>query len=192
MTATDTKTQLLDAAQELCQTRGYNAFSYRDLADRVGIRTASIHHHFPTKGDLGEALAERYRGRFQTALSEIDASPADHRRKLEKYLDLFHGTLKVGHRMCLGGMLATEYDTLPKAVQAEVRRFFEGSEQWLAALLAEGRKAGAFAFDGSPAATARTVFAAMEGAMMAARTFHDESRLAVTARWLQRALATDQ
>src|SRR5262245_58062883 len=139
----DMATQLLDAAQELAQTRGYNAFSYRDLAERVGIKTASIPYHFPTKGDLGTAVLDRYRQRFLGALAALDEQfpePQDAARKLDRYVNLFHGTLKAGNRMCLGGMLAVEYATLPAEVQREVRRFFDDSESWLEKTLADGRK----------------------------------------------------
>lgn len=191
----DMPTQLLDAAQELAQTRGYNAFSYRDLADRVGIKTASIHYHFPTKGDLGAAMLERYRQRFLGALAALDEQfpkPADAGRKLEKYVNLFHGTLKAGNRMCLGGMLAVEYATLPPEVQREVRKFFDESEAWLEKALGDGRKAGVLNFDGPPIAAARSMLASLEGAMMSARTFGDDSRLSGAARWLLKNLTPEK
>jgi TetR/AcrR family transcriptional repressor of nem operon len=84
--------QLLDAAQELAQTRGYNAFSYRDLAERVGIRSASIHHHFPSKADLGRALVARYRDRFSDGLRRIGAGQGDAPAQLAAYVDLLRAT----------------------------------------------------------------------------------------------------
>jgi TetR/AcrR family transcriptional repressor of nem operon len=174
----DTKSVLLDCAQELAQTRGLNAFSFKDLAQRVGIRTASVHHHFPTKGDLGRELMARYRERFRAELSAIDASTRSARRKLERLMALFRATLRDGNRLCLCGMLATEYLTLPLPVQREVRSFYEETEGWLARVLREGRSERAFDFDGSPAVLAKTFLATLEGAMIAARTFDDESRLA--------------
>jgi TetR/AcrR family transcriptional repressor of nem operon len=174
----DTKSVLLDCAQELAQTRGLNAFSFKDLAQRVGIRTASVHHHFPTKGDLGRELMARYRERFRAELSAIDAGTRSARRKLERLMALFRATLRDGNRLCLCGMLATEYLTLPLPVQREVRSFYEETEGWLARVLREGRSERAFDFDGSPAVLAKTFLATLEGAMIAARTFDDESRLA--------------
>ena len=41
--------QILDLAQSLIQTRGYNAMSYRHLADEIGIKTSSIHYTSPQK-----------------------------------------------------------------------------------------------------------------------------------------------
>ncbi|MGQ0723464.1 MAG: TetR/AcrR family transcriptional regulator [Candidatus Eiseniibacteriota bacterium] len=179
-----TKTALLDLAQELAQTRGLNAFSFQDLARGVGIRTASVHHHFATKGDLGREMMTRYRDRFRSELDLIDAGARSPRRKLELFADLFRRTLRQGNRLCLCGMLATEYATLPPAVQREVKAFYDETEAWLTDVLERGRDDGIFAFHGSPAPVAKTFFATLEGAMIAARTFEDESRLARAARWL--------
>jgi TetR/AcrR family transcriptional repressor of nem operon len=185
----DMAATLLDAAQELVQTHGYNAFSYRDLAQRVGIRTASIHYHFPTKGDLGAAMLERYRQKFLGALALLDEQfpdPKQARKKLERYVLLFHSTLKAGNRMCLGGMLATEYTALPAGVRREVKRFFDDTEAWLERTLAEGRRGAVLHYQGSPAAAAKALFALLEGAMMTARAYGDDSRLATAANWLLR------
>src|SRR5215218_10339125 len=115
-----TATQILDVAQELAQTRGYNAFSYRDLAERVGIRSASIHHHFPAKGDLGRALVARYRERFSDALRRIGAANGGSAVKLAAYVELFRATYEQGGRLCLGGMFAADLPTLPSEVQEQV------------------------------------------------------------------------
>jgi TetR/AcrR family transcriptional repressor of nem operon len=183
-----TKAALLDAAQVFVQTRGYNAFSYRDLARHIGIRTPSIHYHFPTKGDLGRDLMSRYREQFLSLLADIDRGERDPRRKVKRFIELFRLTLKSGDRLCLCGMLATEYATLPAPVQKEVRRFFRDSEAWLAKVLAEGRSAKIFRFRGPVATSARTLFAALEGAMISARTFGEEERLTSAGRWMLEAL----
>jgi TetR/AcrR family transcriptional repressor of nem operon len=184
MSASATKTALLDLAQEFAQTRGLNAFSFEDLARGVGIRAASVHHHFPTKSDLGREVMARYRDRFRDELRLVEARTRSPRRRLVLFADLFHQTLRQGNRLCLCGMLATEYATLPVPVQREVKAFYDETEAWLARVLAEGRDDGSFVFHGSPAAVAKTFFATLEGAMIAARTFEDASRLARAARWL--------
>ena len=88
MSATDTATKLLDAAQHFVQTRGFNAFSYKDLAAAVGIRTASIHYHFPTKGDLGAALMQRYTDELAGVLTKIDGSSRTAKAKLKNFIKL--------------------------------------------------------------------------------------------------------
>ena len=122
---------------------GYNGFSYRDLAEQIGIKTASIHYHFPTKGDLGEALIENEREVFARNLAPTrrrgkgPASPdwSDSSR-------LFQATTIGRNRMCLGAMLAVEQETLPDAVEQAVRRLFADNEDWLAKLLEEGESGG--------------------------------------------------
>jgi TetR/AcrR family transcriptional repressor of nem operon len=184
MTETDTRTALLDVAQELTQTRGYNGFSFRDLAHRIGIKTASIHYWFPSKSDLGRDLMARYRKEFAATLAVIEARTSDPKRRLKGFVELFRSTLRAGNRMCLCGMLAVEYETLPRAVQVEIEAFFDDCEKWLARILEEGRRAKSFAFEGDAKNSARVLFASLEGAMMVARAFEDESRLAAVGQWM--------
>ena len=188
MTTVPVVDQILDLAQSLIQTRGYNAMSYRDLADQIGIKTSSIHYYFPAKEDLGQALMARYRQGILSALAGIDAKTTDPRLKIERYVDLFRETVRSG-RICLGGMLATDLTTLPRAIQTEVRSFFSENEAWLAQVLEAGRRSGAFTFEGSSKVKAATVFAALEGAMIAARLFHDDKRLVNAAGWMLDALS---
>ena len=67
--ALGTREALIRTAEQLMRTRGYSAFSYADLSESVGIRKASIHHHFPTKEDLGKALVEEYIERVRVELN---------------------------------------------------------------------------------------------------------------------------
>src|SRR3954466_5782059 len=121
MQTTDTRTVILDTAQELLQTRGFNAFSIKDLAERVQIRTSSIHYYFPTKADLCRALISRHRERVVGVLAEIDRQVADSRKKLERFVAVFQGTIEAGNRMCPFGMLAAESDTLEPESCEELR-----------------------------------------------------------------------
>jgi TetR/AcrR family transcriptional regulator, transcriptional repressor for nem operon len=179
----DTRSRLLEVALELVQLRGYNAFSFQDLARRVGIKTASIHYHFPTKGDLGLTLVRRHRQVFADAFASIDTSEPDHWERLRRYVGLFRATLEDGHRMCLAGMLAIEYQSLPPELVDEVRGLFENNELWLTKTLKAGRKAGLLDFDGPAAEVARTLFAALEGAMLSACAFADLNRFDAAATW---------
>src|ERR1051325_4062926 len=114
--ATDTPARILDIAERLVQRRGFNAFSYADVAKELKITTASLHYHFAGKAALGEALINRYSERFMAALDAIDAKQPDAVAKLNAYADLYTGVLN-GKRMCLCGMLAAEYSTLPKGMR---------------------------------------------------------------------------
>lgn len=182
------KTEILDLAQEFIQTRGYNGFSFGDLAERLGVKPAAIHYHFATKSDLARALMRRYRQRLHASLAKLDEQATTPRRKLERYVQLFHATLKPDQRLCLCGMLATELVTLPEPLQDEVRQFFDDNERWLATVLGEGRKSKVLEFEGSSAAAARCIYAALHGAMLSAHTFNDPSRLSTAARWILDAL----
>lgn len=187
MSALPVKDQILDYAQVLVQTRGFNAMSYRDLADEIGVKTSSIHYYFPSKDDLAIALVKRYRDGFKSALAKISADGADPSLVFKRYVDLFVETVR-GGKICLCGMFASDMVTLPASTLAEVKRFFVENEEWLAGLLREGRESGHFNFEGSPKTKAEAIFSMLEGAMISARLFDDEKRLVNAAKWVQSAL----
>ncbi len=185
MAGTDTRTMLLDLAERLTRQRGYNAFSFRDLSERVGVTTASIHYHFPTKAELGRQVMKRYRERFVAALSAL--SPADRparsaREIVVDFCGLFESNLRRGGA-CLCAPLASEFASLPDEVQVEVRNFYDDAEGWLAAVLERGRRAGELKFDGASLAVARAIVAMIEGAMIAATAMNDEGRLRQAIQW---------
>ncbi len=168
--------KILDLAVEFIQTRGYNAFSYRDLSRAIGIKTSSIHYYFPSKEDLGKTAIIRYGEGFNNALLQIDAEVDDPKLKLVLYAELVSNTLKSGKRICLCGMLATDFFTLPASLQEQVKGFYADNEAWLTKVLQAGRDAGTFRFEGSPKQKAQTIFALFEGALISARIFGDEER----------------
>lgn len=141
---------------------------------------ASLHYHFPSKADLGEALITRYADRFADALSRIDTHPSDARAKLIAYAQLYGDVLQ-GERMCLCGMLAAEYPTLPKPVQQAVLRFFDDNEVWIEGVLVQGQREGSLRFTGSAREVARMIVSSLEGAMLVARPFGDVSRFRAAA-----------
>ena len=177
----DTATRVLDVAERLVQRRGFNGFSYADAASELGITTAALHYHFATKAELGEALITRYRERFGAVLAEIDAQCSDARAKLQAYADAYGDVLR-NERMCLCGMLAAEYQTLPEAMQAAVVQFFDENEAWLAAVLRSGRRGDTLRYPGSASEAARMLISALEGAMLIARPYGDLQRFQVAAR----------
>jgi TetR/AcrR family transcriptional regulator, transcriptional repressor for nem operon len=180
---TGTADQILDVAERLVQVRGFNAFSYSDVAKEVHISTASLHYHFPTKSELGEALIARYAKRFLAALGDIDECAADAPRKLAAYVELYVGVLR-NERMCLCGMLAAEHETLSAGMQGAVVDFFEENETWLAEVLQQGRDRGSLRFAGSPLEEGRSIVSALEGAMLVARSFGDITRFQAVAEHL--------
>jgi TetR/AcrR family transcriptional repressor of nem operon len=184
-----TRDAILDVAQRLIQARGFSGFSYADIASKVRIRKASIHHHFPTKGDLGTELMIRYRAAFGAALESIDAAKGDSQKKLQRYAKLFADVLRDGHRMCMCGMLAADFEALPKSVRVEVAAFFEDNEMWLTNLLERGREDQNLRFDGPARAQARLILSTFEGAMLVARAHADIARFEAVARRMLASMA---
>jgi TetR/AcrR family transcriptional regulator, transcriptional repressor for nem operon len=173
-----TASDILDAAERLVQSRGFNGFSYADVSSELGITKAALHYHFAGKAELGESLITRYNERFDAALGAIDAQGSSAPEKLLAYCELYRGTLR-GQRMCLCGMLAAEYNTLGEPMREAIGSFFDHNRDWLAALLESGRKARAFGFEGPPEQAAKTIVAALEGAMLVARPYNDTAVLDV-------------
>jgi TetR/AcrR family transcriptional repressor of nem operon len=171
----DTATRILDIGERLVQVRGFNGFSYADVAAELDMTKAALHYHFPGKGELGRALIERYTERFLAALADIDEHIPDAPAKLDAYAGLYADVLR-GQRMCLCGMLAAEYQTLPDPMRAAVIAFIDANEAWVEKVLADGRRAGSIAVTGRPADAARLIVSGLEGAMLVARPYGDITR----------------
>jgi TetR/AcrR family transcriptional repressor of nem operon len=188
MAEKETPARILDIAERLVQLRGFNGFSYADVAAELGVTKATLHYHFASKGELGEALIARYARRFADALAAVDAEVDDEREKLAAYADLYGDVLR-GQRMCLCGMLAAEYETLPEPMRRTVLRFFDDSESWLEGVLEQGRRRGTLHFIGDPRDAARLVVSGLEGAMLVARPYGDLKRFEAAADRLLAGLA---
>jgi TetR/AcrR family transcriptional repressor of nem operon len=176
----DTASRILDSAESFVQVRGFNGFSYADVAAELSLTKASLHYHFPGKAELGRALIARYASRFNAALAEIDRGPGDAPGKLSAYAGLYANVLR-DRRMCLCGMLAAEYQTLPEPMRDAVIGFFDENEAWLETVLERGRDEGTLGFHGSPREAARLIVSALEGAMLVARPYGDVERFEAAA-----------
>jgi TetR/AcrR family transcriptional repressor of nem operon len=165
--APGTADRILDIAERLVQRRGFNAFSYADVATAVGIRKASLHYHFATKADLGMALLARYRKTFLDALGAIEARTDNGLERLTRYSELYGNVLRK-KRMCLCGMLATDAATLPRPMRDSVAGFFNENVAWLARVLEAGRKREELRFEGPADSMAVFIVSSLEGAMLVA------------------------
>jgi TetR/AcrR family transcriptional repressor of nem operon len=183
-----TQGRILDVAERLVQSRGFNGFSYADVARELSVTKASLHYHFAGKADLGEALIGRYTARFGESLAVIEAGPGTAADKLRRYAALY-GSVLEDRRMCLCGMLAAEYQTLPDAMREAVVRFFDDNEAWLARLLEQGHVDGSLAVHDANSETARGIIAALEGALLVTRPYGDPARFEAAADTLLRTLA---
>ena len=189
--AASTAAQILDVAERLVQERGFNGFSYADIASELGVTKAALHYHFASKADLGDALIERYAERFFAALASVEGDDADAVDKLRAYAKLYTDVFR-DDRMCLCGMLAADYATLPDPMRTRVVRFFDDNEVWLIKVLEEGREKGSIRFEGSARPVARTLIGGLEGAMLVARPYHDVKRFRAAADLLIRGLAVER
>ena len=178
-----TAARILDTAEELVQVRGFNGFSYADVSAELSITKAALHYHFAGKADLGLALITRYADRFAGALAVIDGAGAAPAGRLAAYARLYLNVLRQ-QKMCLCGMLAAEYQTLPQPMRDAVTGFFDANESWLEGVLEEGRQDGTLHFPGTARDTARVVIACLEGAMLVARPYGDMARFNSTAHHL--------
>lgn len=165
----NTRTALLNSAELAVRQRGYNGFSFADMARDVGIRKASIHHHFATKADLALQLIDRYAVQFESALSEVEASNAAAADKLRGYQGIYRDALAGGSQLCLCVALSANRESLADPVLTRLNQFHENSIEWLQ------RTFSAAAHDQSVSglidtnAEAYATLALMEGAQLMAR-----------------------
>jgi TetR/AcrR family transcriptional regulator, transcriptional repressor for nem operon len=167
----NSKEVILAAAKRTAQAHGYNGLNFRDLATEVGIKAPSIYHHFPSKADLGAAVARRYWEDTAADLEAISAETSDPVRSLHKYPNIFRKSLESGNRLCLGSFMSAEYDDLPEAVKKEVQAFADVNVAWLSCNLIAAGMAGRD--ESEP--RARAIFAAVAGAQLMARSRSDIS-----------------
>ncbi|MBJ7501550.1 MAG: TetR/AcrR family transcriptional regulator [Sphingopyxis sp.] len=167
-----TSEAILACAQSLIVTGGYNGFSYADIAGVVGIRKASIHHHFPAKADLVRTLVARYREAAQAGLAAIGSHRPDPVDQLRAYTGYWQSCIADGSApICICALLASEIPVLPDPVASEVRAHFRALSAWLAAVLERGREMGRIRLAAPPQAEAELFMATVHGAMLSARAF---------------------
>lgn len=168
MEGSDTATALLDAAQRMVQERGFNAFSYKNLAEEVGIRTASIHYHFPTKAGLGQALMTRYNVGLETVLDELERSGTSACERLRGFIEIYRDTACRG-AICLCGSMASDLGTLPDELQEDIQRYLDCSEAWVRTQIEAGQRMRELDPISPPAELAVSLIAGLQGALVLAR-----------------------
>ncbi|PLZ03553.1 TetR family transcriptional regulator [Burkholderia sp. WAC0059] len=168
-TNSNSRERILAAATKIAQAHGYGGLNFRDLAEDVGIRAASIYHHFASKADLGAAVARRYWEDSAAALETLLAESAGPRHGLRDYPGTFRKALESGNRICLCSFMAAESDDLPEVVKKEVRTFADVNVAWLAKVLAAANVVDAKESE----SRARAIFAAVAGAQLVARSRSD-------------------
>lgn len=186
-----TAERVVDAAEGLIQARGYNGFSYDDVARLVGIKKPSIHHHFATKSELAAVVAQRYTHRFKALLLQIEGSSVKAAERLSAYAALFEKTFSTEKHLCVCGMLGAESSSLPDMVNHEVERFFDVNLDWLTQIADDGQRAGQLTSKLSPQHIAETYLSLLEGAMVVGRGMQKASGPAIVADHFLKTLAVN-
>jgi TetR/AcrR family transcriptional repressor of nem operon len=166
--AKDTRNQILDLAESLLLDKGFNGFSYKHIAEQLGVKNAAIHYHFPAKSDLGTALVDRYRCRFR-AWGKQQAQALSPTEKLNGYFGIALSYLRHGGKVCPLGMLETEFNILPVVVRNEAQALDREMREWLSEVLEEGLTSGEFVFSGEAEDKALVITATLQGVLQIAR-----------------------
>jgi TetR/AcrR family transcriptional repressor of nem operon len=164
----DTGEEILNAAEELLQHRGYNAFSYHHIAVRLGVRNAAIHYHFPAKEDLGVALVRRYQERFREWVGRTDGITCAWAR-LQAYFQTYLDFLQADCKCCPGGVLGSEFHAIPEAMREQARALARDIHDWLIRTLECGRDQKVLTFAGRAEDKAVEIGAALQGGLQIAR-----------------------
>ena len=170
--STNAKEVILTEAKRIAQAHGYNGMGFRELAERVGIKPASIYHHFASKAELGAAVAKRYWEDAAANLTSIEDAEKDAEAALRHYPEVFRRSLESENRLCLGSFMGAEHDDLPDQVKAEVLAFANVNIAWIARMLVSARLSQT---DAEADARARAIFASVAGAQLMARSRADIS-----------------
>jgi TetR/AcrR family transcriptional repressor of nem operon len=167
--STNAREAILEAAKNAAQAHGFSGLNFRDLAASVGIKSASLYYHFPSKAELGAAVARRYWEDAAAGLETLLAETADPLTSLTQYPAIFRRSLERDNRLCLCSYMAAEYDDLPDPVKLEVQAFTDVNVAWLSKVLVAANVVDAAQSD----ARARAIFAAIAGAQLIARSRAD-------------------
>jgi len=170
----DNRQKLEEAALHSVQHGGLKALSFRTLAEEIGIKSSSVHYHFPDKSDLAKTLIERYSEEFFRTLGEIENKNWGLRRKIKAFIDIFEGVAKQ-NKLCLCGMMASEVEQLDESNRLLLLKYFVDTENWLAQLFSENQDA--LRTELNSRALARSVLAGLEGALLLDRVVGDNQRL---------------
>jgi len=178
----DTATKILDLGEMLIQTRGFNGFSYNDIAKELGIKKASIHYHYPSKTDLGRAAIDRYLNMMDKAMhqAKVDAQSSPEITSwslLEFYFSSYFKFAHTPDKVCLSGALAGDFLALPEDMKTSVVQFFAEHQKWITNVVLRGQKSGEFGQSIDATSFAQFLFNGLQGALLIKRANADMSQL---------------
>jgi TetR/AcrR family transcriptional repressor of nem operon len=170
----NTKAEIIEAATVIAQTKGFQAFTYQDLADKLKIRKASIHYYFPTKADLGVDILESTGIWFDGWCQDFEEKKLPPLKKIEAYFNFFHFISGEGSRICPCGAFSILWPILPGKLQRALRKLTVAQIKWLKATLQEGRVSGDIVKMGTPGEQAQIILASLQGGLQTSRTQGDQ------------------
>ena len=183
----DTRERILDSAQRLTQTRSFHGFSFQDIADEIGIRKASLYHHFESKDDVAVAMLQRAADWVSAQFKKVEGR--EPKERLEAYFDLFRQIHGKAERMCPGGSFAAVFGAVSSPVQATLHRYAKMHVDWLEEVVRDGVEQGQFTIDDQrPRDVAAQIAASIQGALLVGRLSSDRHVLAVVAEGIRRYL----
>jgi len=190
--STNTKRTILDLAETLLQDNGFNGFSYAHIASELGMKNAAIHYHFPTKEDLGCAVVQRYRDRFQLWTNNTRVKDLSPQENLDWFFDIY-ANMRADHgKVCIAGVLEAEFNSIPGALRQQTESLTGELLTWLTSTLIEGKEAGVFQFNGQAADKAALILSSVQGALQIARALGAEKFQAVIQQHKQDLLVPQQ
>ena len=182
MKPNNTSQEILNCARSLIVMGGYNGFSYADISKVVGVRNATIHHHFPSKSILVRTLVVNYRWEVQLGMAELERNVPEPIEQLRAYIRYWETCIADNTApFCVCALLATELPMLPDEVALEVRAHFRTLSDWLTAVLERGVAEGSIRLAASAKVEAEGFMAAVHGAMLSARAYGDAKIFGVIA-----------
>lgn len=171
----DTRTAILEHAERAARQKGHNGFSFGHIARDVGIRKASMFHHFPTKPDLLVAVFTRYSQRFYAWFDGMDKSESNGAASIAAYLAETRATIEDGESICLSIALCVDREALEKQLIDDVKEFQTRNLTWLTQAFARGRNDGSVSGVSDPESEAMACLAQVDGAIVMSRLHKDTS-----------------
>ncbi len=183
---TDTRTKILDVAEGLIQRVGLNAMSYKHISDAIGIRKASIHHHFPKKENLVDELLTRCQESYGTNYNSIVDKELSAPKKLRNLAAVFENGLKK-RKLCLVGSISTDRNTLQASSCEILEQSIKNTVKIFSSVFLQGREENTLTFKGTDDEAAYAYLSFLVGTQIVARSqggeehFHRAAELVISA-----------
>lgn len=165
----NTQRAILDLAESMLQDKGFNGFSYAHIAAELGVKNAAIHYHFPSKEELGCAVIQRYRDRFQLWIKNARVKDLSPEEKLDWFFGIYTNMRADKGKVCLAGSLETDFNAIPDSLREQTQALTKELLVWLQTILNEGREAGIFHFNGDTTGKAALILSSLQGGLQMAR-----------------------